>query len=390
MPRYRDPSYATGKLPQPIYQPEFRGVDRNDPLGFIADYLAKVKKFGNQAQIPILGGVGDLFIGEADTTMDKLSWGEHVTKGSGQTTQLDPGLVDIAALPVPWELARRGTKNLARRGYSTLQDNLTGSTQEYDPSRRTLLKAITAGGALAATPKILKSIAEAAPKLADELPGAAVKTAARVAKTAVPDSVKSAVSLAKEVIGDSSSLRNLFETQGFRALIKRINADDPNRRIFVDDDTTDALVKKAYDNPQDYVRAGRADKLLNKDGNGMLRESADYFKKLEKQDPSTYEGVLKKAIHPDSDDFMFSFRDIISSDYQAGYFSLDNNGFSKYLSESEVPKKFHSYIKKEIGDLDDYITKNDADFFKYVDLEQIGYSINLDSKTLGGYEIGGF
>jgi len=82
-------------------------------LKYIADALRKVQEMGNQVDIPMLGGAGDLLVGNAQDTMEKLSYGESPTSGSGQTLQLDPGVADLAGVAGSMPLAKAGIQKMA-------------------------------------------------------------------------------------------------------------------------------------------------------------------------------------------------------------------------------------------------------------------------------------
>jgi hypothetical protein len=72
-----------------------------------ADALEKVKKLGAvmaQFSSPFVGPAGaltEVLVGQSPEVLDKLSYGERVTTGQGETLRPDPGLLDVAGLVGP-------------------------------------------------------------------------------------------------------------------------------------------------------------------------------------------------------------------------------------------------------------------------------------------------
>ncbi len=101
-----------------------------------------------------VGPLGDLFLGPATDVVEGLSYGELPITGSGQTTQLDPGVFDLAAM---------GTVPVAA-GKNILQKLMASKLRDkpVDQSRRDFLKAgavVTGLGAVASkSPTIAKSL----------------------------------------------------------------------------------------------------------------------------------------------------------------------------------------------------------------------------------------
>jgi hypothetical protein len=83
---------------------ELRATPRNPWWGLPADALAKVKELGAlmaQSSSPFVGPLGtiaEMAVGDAPQALDKLSYGERVTTGQGETLRPDPALLDVAGL----------------------------------------------------------------------------------------------------------------------------------------------------------------------------------------------------------------------------------------------------------------------------------------------------
>jgi hypothetical protein len=91
------PSPSLGAMP---VNPRWGDARARHPNRLIhaADALRSAQDFGNKAQIPYLGGVGDLLVGGAQDVAERLAYGDRITTGKGQTQQLHPGTVDLASL----------------------------------------------------------------------------------------------------------------------------------------------------------------------------------------------------------------------------------------------------------------------------------------------------
>ncbi len=83
---------------------ELRVPERNEWWGLPADALAKLKKLGAvlaQSSSPFASAAGNLVplvVGNADKALEKMSYGERVTTGQGETLRPDPDLLDVAGL----------------------------------------------------------------------------------------------------------------------------------------------------------------------------------------------------------------------------------------------------------------------------------------------------
>ena len=54
---------------------------KNDILQLVSKYLSEAKQLGNKIELPVLGGVGDLLVGEGDTAFDEYSRGYNPLSG---------------------------------------------------------------------------------------------------------------------------------------------------------------------------------------------------------------------------------------------------------------------------------------------------------------------
>lgn len=92
---------------------EFSATARNDWMGIPADALKKLKELGGslaQVNTPFTAPVGELLqllIGGTPEVLDKLSYGERITSGKGETLHMDPGVLDAMGL-VPGALPAKG------------------------------------------------------------------------------------------------------------------------------------------------------------------------------------------------------------------------------------------------------------------------------------------
>jgi hypothetical protein len=138
-----------------------------------------------------VGPLGDLFLGPATDVVEGLSYGELPTTGSGQTTQVDPGVFDLAAM---------GTVPVAA-GKNILQKLMASKLRDkpVDQSRRDFLKAgavVTGLGAVASkSPTIAKSLVK-------DTAEAAVPAAARGLAAYTPEVAKNAMVKSMDALFD--------------------------------------------------------------------------------------------------------------------------------------------------------------------------------------------
>lgn len=92
---------------------EIRNPERNDWLGIPANILKKVQEIA-RAAAPYTPSTAlvDLLIGDAPKALDKLSYGERVTTGKGETLRPDPALLDLGGL-LPQGKAVAAAKSIA-------------------------------------------------------------------------------------------------------------------------------------------------------------------------------------------------------------------------------------------------------------------------------------
>ena len=122
----------------------------NKILEYLANALRSAQEFGNKAEVPYLGlGLGDLFMGDAQDAMERMSYGESLLSGSGQTTQVHPGSVDLAGLAsIPASMVKRPAQQGMKRLASSLrqpelpvnprQGQLEDLVKEMSPETRDL------------------------------------------------------------------------------------------------------------------------------------------------------------------------------------------------------------------------------------------------------------
>ena len=175
-----------------------RATPRNPYVGAAADAAGGVRQFLNKAQIPVLGGAGDLFVGEAPEEIDRWAHGFHPFKDRnvpGYSGLRIPEIQEKRAGPVADALflgadatgIGMGTAALGKAGLRSAGRQFQQATSDaaMDASRRKFVKnAGIAGGAAAvasATPDLLKGLTRTVAKAAPDPTTAAT----RVAKNSV-------------------------------------------------------------------------------------------------------------------------------------------------------------------------------------------------------------
>ena len=179
-PSSEQPSPSLGAMP---VNPRWGDARARHPNRLIhaADALRSAQDFGNKAQIPYLGGVGDLLVGGAQDVAERLAYGDRITTGKGQTQQLHPGTVDLASLaylPAKAVTASAGLGADLAAGFA--KKILAGGSRRGAPvdlGRRSALKNI--GTAAIAAPVLATGA-----KVVDEMLTPAAKATAKA--TAAP------------------------------------------------------------------------------------------------------------------------------------------------------------------------------------------------------------
>ena len=64
----------------------------------VADALRAGRDIGNKVDLPILGGLGDVFIGKSPEGFERVAYDEPLTSGAGWTTKPRDELVDMVFL----------------------------------------------------------------------------------------------------------------------------------------------------------------------------------------------------------------------------------------------------------------------------------------------------
>ena len=183
--------------------------------------------------VPLLGGMGfgDLLMGKSPEALEDYSYGFGPIRGgpTAQTFKLDPRVVDIAGLPVPYVAGSKVTK----LGAQKLMAKALKEGVPVDTSRREFMKKAGAvgaagAGALAVPGAVLKIGSELAPKAAAEVatdiaPRAAAGVAAKSIRSMLDNSVESIRRRFKDVYDEdaislddlsSSMVKNKIEFYG--------------------------------------------------------------------------------------------------------------------------------------------------------------------------------
>jgi len=344
---------------------EMRSAPRGDTLGKFADMLARIKRTGNYAQVPLLDmGVGDLIIGEADKYIDDLSYGMKGYRGKGQTAQLPAGAADTALLPGMGLLAGIPARALLRRGGKGIKD-LVGKQLDipHSPSRRNIIKKTGKGAAAAAALTL-------APKgLIEVLAKGATKTLPRVAGIA-----------ATSKMGTLSTLMDMYPS--LRHLFK---AGDPKEII----DEMNKMAKKMERDPEAYLREENRMHFSSVDEDKIPMPShptvIDYMDDLpvglEFGDMPLEELAELKRIALNPENLSQTFQklpdEMITANYEdAGEFIVDAMD-SGAVNFSNWKPFWIDYLEKNTGKLPAYLEKGIRDEIN--DLEIVSEQFNEDA-----------
>ena len=118
---------------------QMSGINPNPVGNTLANWLYQGRNFANKAEVPYLGGLGDLLFGESPEVIEDWAYGFAPVSGAGQTTQLDPRLVDVAGLPLPYAGAYMGGKGLYK-GMKRLDEALSPNMDDYAESLDNILR----------------------------------------------------------------------------------------------------------------------------------------------------------------------------------------------------------------------------------------------------------
>lgn len=121
----------------------------------LANGLRRAQNIGNKVDAPLIGPLGDVFFKDAQDVAERLSYNEPAYTGTGMTTKLMPGLVDLAGYGASGVGVMQGT---IKGGKIALQKLLakqlkSRGTDMTNLSRREFLKtgALGTAGVAAAT-----------------------------------------------------------------------------------------------------------------------------------------------------------------------------------------------------------------------------------------------
>jgi hypothetical protein len=172
----------------------------------VADALGSAQDFGNKAQIPYLGGVGDLLLGGAQDVTERLAYGDRITTGRGQTQQLHPGTVDLASLAYLPGKAVTGSIGLGAALAAGFTKNILAGGRRrgaVDLGRRSALKNI-------GTAAVVAPVLATGAKVVDETLTPLVKA------TVAPVATKDGLSLSKAadlLVGEWNAHSNRYLKQ---------------------------------------------------------------------------------------------------------------------------------------------------------------------------------
>ena len=146
---------------------EFRNLQPNKYGKMVSDALRKGQETGNYLRGYGVGHLGDLFLGDAADVAEDMSYGRMPFTGSGMTTQIKPGAVDLAGYAggvgaIGKGLVKGGMNqvgnmanslrnlppNTPRGNTARQRANRSSSDTIMDPSRREALKTMGKGAAV--------------------------------------------------------------------------------------------------------------------------------------------------------------------------------------------------------------------------------------------------
>lgn len=227
MPRGQMGRQRKVKTPVTPGRGTMRAIEPNPVGSVIAKGLFGARDYMDGAQIPnavpLFGGmgIGQLLMGESPEVIDEMASGFMPYKGSGHTTQLDPRVLDVAGLPLPYA----GVGALGKTAFNVAKRKSLGAIAEtaVDAGRRGFMKKAAGATALVAgassVPGVLKGLATAGKATAKPI-------AADVARTVGVGASRQAVRQlsAMWAPGLLSALRNMpglyavLKAKGYKAL----------------------------------------------------------------------------------------------------------------------------------------------------------------------------
>lgn len=85
----------------------------------VANALRAGRDVGNKVDIPVLGGLGDMFIGKSPEGFERIAYDEPLTKGAGWTTKptdelIDMGFLAADVIPMARSAVKTGVKGVER------------------------------------------------------------------------------------------------------------------------------------------------------------------------------------------------------------------------------------------------------------------------------------
>lgn len=179
-------------------------VKRNWAMS-VANALRKGRDIGNKVDIPVLGGLGDVFIGQSPEGFERVAYDEPLTTGKGWTTKLRPEAIDMGflaldAAPVA-RMATRGAAKAATKGSDRLVQAIMKNKDV------TGMDAIKAAGELSPVKNIVsKSTALATEQLPDGI--AVKKSEMGINKLSDPSEYQRALDAITNYTGDPSRAKS--------------------------------------------------------------------------------------------------------------------------------------------------------------------------------------
>lgn len=100
----------------------------------VANALRAGRDIGNKVDIPILGGMGDVFIGKSPEGFERIAYDEPLTKGAGWTTKPTDELTDMVFLGMDVAPMARGAVRGAVKGADRLANAVRKNRALIEPA----------------------------------------------------------------------------------------------------------------------------------------------------------------------------------------------------------------------------------------------------------------
>jgi hypothetical protein len=100
----------------------------------VANALRTGRDVANKVEIPVLGGLGDMFIGKSPEGFERVAYDEPLTKGAGWTTKPTDELVDMAFLGLDVAPIARAATRGAVKGADRLTNAVRKNREIIEPA----------------------------------------------------------------------------------------------------------------------------------------------------------------------------------------------------------------------------------------------------------------